>query len=347
MFQAECRIVLCPSGFIRNKDDCEQISTNWLTSSYFVQLILTPVDAQLLPRSYFTKLTDVEQRSPETWFNPNITPIDYLEMYGKLVSINGEAYVGELLAQIGRLISHFDLAEEVNILHKAMEHVWTIKFNNTVYSFLTKFYRYASYVERGSDPRYDLISSLSRHKIYEARPPPKVYTFLFYYLKLSRKGKASAVLKKTHFCEKVKLHRSEWIGGFQEVRLNVTAAHTVESDEEATALHEPLRSNGTGDVSSDGSVSSNGPLPNNRSTLENESVPVASKILGDSEFDFYLDNTGEPVVEICVEDFNPDYRVQGTAISDPASKSSCARHAIYHLLIFGPSLIVGKWKLTF
>ena len=277
------------------------------------------------------KLTDVERLSPEIWFNTTFTPLGHLKVYGKRVTINDVPFVSEILVLIGRQISHFNLENEVNVLRKAMENIWTIELNRTVYSFSTTFYRYADYIEDGLNPRYDFISSLSRHKIYEARPPPKVYTDLN--IKISREIQESAVLKKTHFCEKVKLQRNEWIGGFQEIRLNVTLGHTdatMESDEGATSLHEPIGRNGTGGISSNGS------------TLKNESVPEHIKILGDSEFDFYIDNTGEPVVEICVEDFNPDYRVRGTVISDSASQSSCAEHKIYHLLIFGLSLIAGK-----
>ena len=38
----------------------------------------------------------------------------------------------------------------------------------------------------------------------------------------------------------------------------------------------------------------------------------SEKWLGDSEFDIFLDDNGEPTVEICVEDFNPGYEEQST-----------------------------------
>ena len=67
---------------------------------------------------------------------------------------------------------------------------------------------------------------------------------------LSTLGGDPFLIKKTNFCNRVRLTRSEWIAGFQEIRLE--------------------------------------------------------KMLGDSEFDLFLDNLGEQTVEICIEDFNPE-----------------------------------------
>ena len=60
---------------------------------------------------------------------------------------------------------------------------------------------------------YDFI------KVVEERPPPKVYDYLL--INIRSTTASPTVLKKTHSCERIRLHRIEWLGGFQEVHLNL------------------------------------------------------------------------------------------------------------------------------
>ena len=298
------------------------LSTNWLKSSYFVQVILTPVDSKLLPWSYFTDLTDEERFSPETWFDTNIIPLGNLVMFGKRVSIYGESYVDEILVQVGRKISQLNLAEETNTIRTAMEKNWTIKLNEVVFSFEAKFYRYASFTEDGS-PRYDLIGSIyyTDFMVFEESPPPKVYDYLsINFRSLTTASPTPFVLKKTHFCERVRLQRIEWLGGFQEVRLNITPEHPGVAYIDGSV---------SSDVSSDKPLSNEESVFNNKSTSSSVLVSEGGAVLGDSEFDIYVDNTGAPIIEICVEAFNPNHRAQGFVIGEAVSETNCAGHMIY------------------
>ena len=310
------------------------LSNKWLKSSYFVQVILTPVDSKLLPWSYLTDLTDEERLAPETWVDTNFTPLSHLIMHGKRINIYGESYVDEILVQVGRQISQLNLAEETNTIRTAMQKNWTIKLNEVVFSFEAKFYRYASFIEDGS-PRYDLMSSISSDsKVYEERPPPKVYDYLS--INFRSTTASPIILKKTHFCERVRLHKIEWLGGFQEVRLNITPEHP-------------------GVASTDGSVSSvvsiDEPLSNEESVFNNKStsstglVSEGGAVLGDSEFDIYVDSMGAPIIEICVEAFNPNYGAQELEINDAVSDTKRSGHVIYFLLIMVLIVRIGPIDL--
>ena len=297
------------------------LSTNWLKSSYFVQVILTPVDSKLLPWSYFSNLTDEERFfSPETWVDTNIIPLGHLVMFGKRVSIYGESYVDEILVQVGRQISKLNLAEETNTIRTAMEKNWTIKLNDVVFSFEAKFYRYASFTEDGS-PRYDLIGSInySDFMVFEERPPQKVYDYLSINVQSSTTA-SPFVLKKTHFCERVRLQRIEWLGGFQEIRLNITPEHPSVASIDGSV---------SSDASNDELLSNEESVFNNKSTSSSVLVSEGGVVLGDSEFDIYVDKTGAPIIEICVEAFNPNHRAQGFVIGEAVSEINYAGHMIY------------------
>ena len=297
------------------------LSTNWLKSSYFVQVILTPVDSKLLPWSYLTDLTDEERLSPQTWVDTNFTPLSHLIMYGKRVSINGESYVDEILVKVGRQISQLNLAEETNTIRTAMQKNWTIKLNEVVFSFEAKFYRYASFIEDGS-PRYDLMSSISSDsKVYEERPPPKVYDYLS--INFRSTTASPIVLQKTHFCERVRLHKIEWLGGFQEVRLNITPEHPGVASIDRSVFS---------DVSIDEPLSNEESVFNNKSTSSTGLVSEGGAVLGDSEFDIYVDNMGAAIIEICVEAFNPNYGAQELEINDAVSDTKRSGRMIYFLL---------------
>ena len=309
-------------------------STNWLKSAYFVQVILTPVDSKLLPWSYLTDITDEERHSPGTWFDTNITPLGLLIMYGKHVEINGEFYVDEILVKVGRQISQFNLAQETNAIRTAMQKNWTMKLNEGLFFFKANFYRYASFVEDGS-PRYDLLGLIySDINVYEERPPPKVYEYLL--INFRSTLDSPMLLKKTHFCERVRLHRIEWLGGFQEVCLNITPEHPGVASIDGSVCS---------DASSDELLSNEESVFNNNSTSSTGLLSEGGTALGDSEFDIYVDNMGAAIIEICVEAFNRNYRAQELEINGAVSDTKRSGHVIYFLLISVLTVRIGPINL--
>ena len=56
-------------------------------------------------------------------------------------------------------------------------------------------------------------------------------------------------------------------------------------------------------------------------------------VLGDSEFDLYIDDSGIPMIEICVENFNPKYLSERTVESGTVSITSSRSHIISILVL--------------
>ena len=56
-------------------------------------------------------------------------------------------------------------------------------------------------------------------------------------------------------------------------------------------------------------------------------------VLGDSEFDFYTDDKGIPMIEICVENFNPNYLEQSVVESGTVSITTSRSHIISILVL--------------
>ena len=67
----------------------------------------------------------------------------------------------------------------------------------------------------------------------------------------------------------------------------------------------------------------------------------SDKRLGDSEFDLFLDEMGEPTVEICVEDFNPDYHEQ------QATAASSGMMVTASVLFNSRILIFTMYRMTY
>ena len=63
-------------------------------------------------------------------------------------------------------------------------------------------------------------------------------------------------------------------------------------------------------------------------------------MLGDSEFDVYTDNDGRHVVEICVEDFNPDNQ------AGHGGSTSTAAAAIYTFGCFTAMIMAAVAAIT-
>lgn len=217
---------------------------------YFVQLQLTPIGGDYIPFAYLKDLSDEQKKMPYTWFDSHGAPLQYFE-----IMMNKTAYVEKLVVRVGRSVFPLNMEKEVDVIKKAMSKSWTIRLQGDSFSFSVQFDDYAHFTRQ--QKRHDIIDYIKGVCIaYEEQMLEKYYMVV---VNIPDSMSANAVvLKKTNFCERVRLVRSEWIGGFQQIRLNISAYN--------------------------------------------------QQVLGDSAFDIYLDEFGQPTVEICVEDFNPNYR---------------------------------------
>ena len=261
MFQPECRTVLCPNGFAGSGESCQPLLTNSLDDLFFVQLQLTPTSSDtLLPLSHLRDLTDDQRENPRTWFDAQGAPLDYFDVYTKEININNTEYAETLVVRVGKKKYPLSLSKEIKAIQTAIRKPWAITLKGQVFQFLIKFYRYAWYVpiryETSMDHVLNHLILSGKTLLFEDISPDDYFVH-----EISYTGVGDPfVLKKTNFCNRVRLTSSEWIAGFQEIRLNTS-----------------------------------------------KEVFDSNKLLGDSEFDIFLDENGEPTVEICVEDFNPDY----------------------------------------
>ena len=226
---------------------------------YYVQLQLTPTSDGLLPRSYLNDLTDEQREDHVAWFDAQGAPTDVFDMYSKVVSIENTEYVEELVVRVGKKKYPLSLSRETKTIQNAIDKPWAIRLKGKVFQFSVKFYRYTWFVPTFvGTQRENVLNHLGGEALlYEDAAPEEWYE----QVALSIPSGDLLSLKKTNFCNRVRLTRLEWIAGFQEIRLNTS-----------------------------------------------REVFDSKKLLGDSEFDIFLDDLGEPTVDICVDDFNPDYQ---------------------------------------
>ena len=256
--------MLCPNGFTGSGESCRPLLSKLLSDLFYVQLQLTPTSSDtLLPLSYLRDLADDQREEPRMWFDAQGAPLDYFEVYSKEININNTEYVEELVVRVGRNRYPLSLSKETKTIQTAIRRPWAITLKGEVFQFFVKPYRYASYVPtRYAYSKEHVLNYLILSKetlSFENTSPEDFFINEMIYTGFGE----PFVLKKTNFCNRVRLTSSEWIAGFQEIRLNTS-----------------------------------------------KEVFDRIKLLGDSEFDIFLDEKGEPTVEICVEDFNPDYEEQ-------------------------------------
>ena len=256
--------MLCPNGFVGSGESCRPLVSKLLNDLFYVQLQLMPTSSDtLLPLSYLRDLTDDQREEPRTWFDTQGAPLDYFELYSKEININITEYTEELVVRVGRKIYPLSLSREIKAIQTAVRKPWAITLKGKVLQFIVKLYRHALYIPTRIDNiKEHVLNNLIQSDetlSFEKSLPEDFFKDEIVYMGFGD----PFVLKKTNFCNRVRLTSSEWIAGFQEIRLNTS-----------------------------------------KEVFDN------NKLLGDSEFDIFLDDKGEPTVEICVEDFNPDYKEQ-------------------------------------
>ena len=201
---------MCPNGYFRDKEGCTLLSSQWQTSLYFIQLVMTPVETTETMTLLVLVGNETAFLPPEMWFKSHIKPLDYFSLY---VEPQGEGYIEKILVRVGRRLSPLDIATETQMLRDAMGKTWTIDLKGRSFSYKVDFDKYANFVADGNVRRYDIVHSLSKNIIYEGPYPARMYELIV-------DGKTpDVVLKKTHFCDRVRLSRSEWEGGFQTIRV--------------------------------------------------------------------------------------------------------------------------------
>ena len=181
----------------------------------------------------------------------------------KEVNTENGTFVEDLVVRVGKTkMNKMRLDEEIDSIKEAISKSWSIHLKEGQFEFSVSIYRYQTYTPYRGTRRYNVEDKSKKSKYapaFEQIAEEGVYEPVFGGIQ----DRGPFIFKKTNFCSRVRLARSEWISGFQEIRLNTS-----------------------------------------------KKVFDGEKILGDSEFDIFLDDMGEPTVEICVQDFNPEYKEQ-------------------------------------
>ena len=244
---------------------CKPISASWLNDQYFVQLEMTPAMIELLPMSYLDSLSVEERKQPNIWFDAKGAPLDFFILFVETSKNN--SFVKKLIVRIGRSRYPLNVAEETNSIRKAISQEWEININGKTFKFSVQFDKYASFVYDGVQRKFDVSEFVTNDKtVRMGKAVKRVNAFS----SKTNNKLATLILRKTNFCDRVRLLATEWTGGFQEIRL-------------------------------DSSIAREG----------------AEKVLGDSEFDMFLNDHGKVEVDICVEDFNQDYKMHKASDAIP------------------------------
>ena len=251
-----------------------------MNDGYYIQIQLTPVSG-LLPTSYIKGLSNEQIIDPVTWFDTNGGQLDCFALFYRETADENGTFVKDFVARVGKTINPIRLKRDIKAVQNAIsKQPWAIRLNGVGFQFSVSIYRYESFMPLLSKKRYDVLDYVKGVRTREENATEELYeTVIPVATRAIRFG-----FKKTHFCNRVRLARSEWIAGFQEIRLNTS-----------------------------------------KEVFDNK------KMLGDSEFDVFLDDLGEPTVEICVEDFNPDYSEQQTRENN--SSLLCSGLIVHMLMI--------------
>ena len=189
---------------------------------------MTPTTDDLLPMSYLHEVFANKLRlsKADTWFKTWGVPLEYLSFFAEPINVTYRVFARKLIVRIGKMNSPVIIDNVLKSIEKALSHEWELTFHGQAYRFSANIDKFKDFVFDGTHGRYNEVELIEKQtytncpdemnkKIYE----PIGEFWLEYKHKLP-----SIVLTKMNFCEKVHLERSEWVGLWQEIRLNLTGS---------------------------------------------------------------------------------------------------------------------------
>ena len=205
---------------------CIPLSSTRNSLSYFIQLQLTPITDDLPPMEHLYEMfADRKWLSvADTWFKTNGVPLEFFSLFAQPVTINNKVLAKELIVKIGKLKSPVIIDKVLKRIKSALDQEWEMILYEQAYRFSVNFYKYREFVVDGTYARYDEVEWVEKQTM--TFNPSRNYTYkpIGVYLPVHKEILPSVILSKMNFCEQVHLERSEWIGLWQEIRLNLTGA---------------------------------------------------------------------------------------------------------------------------
>ena len=207
--------------------ECVPLSSEETELAYLIQFEMTPTTDNLIPMAHLHEVFADGARlsKADTWFNSRGVSLEFLSFFAQPVNINNMVFAKGLIVRIGQLKSTIIVDEVLKTIKDALGKEWELSLYGQVYRFSVNIDKFREFVFDGSHPRYSEVELIERQalRLNPNGVDVKMYEPIgqFY---LHQQILPSIFLTKMNFCEKVHLERSEWIGLWQEIRLNLTGS---------------------------------------------------------------------------------------------------------------------------
>ena len=220
--------MFCPEGYLRIEGECVPLSSTKNRLTYRIQLEMTPTTDDLLPMSYLHEVFANKSRlsKADTWFKTRGVPLEYLSFCAEPINVTNRVFARKLIVRIGKMNSPVIIDNVLKSIERALSHEWELTFHGQAYRFSANIDKFKIFVFDGTHGRYNEVELIEK-QTYTYSPDEmnkKIYEPIGMFWLEHKHKLPSIVLTKMNFCEKVHLERSEWVGLWQEIRLNLTGS---------------------------------------------------------------------------------------------------------------------------
>ena len=191
--------------------------------TYTIQLQMTPTMDDLIPMSRLYDLAADDDKSIDSWLQSRGIPLEYFYLYAEPIVINNTTFARRLIVRVGKIDSPVMIDNVLKNIQKSLSKEWQIVSHGQVYSFSVKIEKFKYYVNNGIMLRVNDVDEIENQVgLIEQIETENMYEDVIQRLTGSIFGSPVIKLTKMNFCERVHLERTEWIGLYQEIRLNLT-----------------------------------------------------------------------------------------------------------------------------
>ena len=189
---------------------------------------MTPTMDDLLPMSLLQSMARDKSKRLDSWFQSRGIPLEYFHLYAEAITNKNSSFARKIIARVGKINAPVMIDNVLNKIQKALSEEWQIMSHDQVYSYSVNIDKFKTYVIDGLHERFNEVDEIERQEEVSSEQvvKEKIYEEIIF-RKEHKAFYASPLihLTKMNFCEKVHLERSEWIGLYQEIRLNLTGSN--------------------------------------------------------------------------------------------------------------------------
>ena len=195
--------------------------------TYLIQLEMTPTTSVLPPLADLHEMYTGEARKSkaENWLKTMGVPLEYLELYAEPVNVTATIFAKKLIVRIGKINSLVIIDEVLKRIRTALSKEWELNLHDQVYRFTVSIDKFKRFVYDGTSRRYNAVETIEKQTYsYNNETEKKIYEPFGLFRLADNQILPIIFLTRMNFCERVHLERSEWIGLWQEIRLNLTGS---------------------------------------------------------------------------------------------------------------------------